>query len=165
MVANVLEFNKPNNRLYVSEQDWRVALSAAMPDLTVGIRHSVVSGDADCRIHVAAIPRQVGCHFHAVGDEVYEVVEGAGCLHFGKVANSTAPFEVNWETPVEVTKGDNFVIPEGYAHQLQKQGEGDLTILFACPDSHLDDSLDRTLLPDSPGLRKLPQKGNGAPPY
>jgi mannose-6-phosphate isomerase-like protein (cupin superfamily) len=155
VVVNVLEFNELGNRLAVAEQDWRAALSGAEPDLAVGIRHAVVSGDSAYRIHVAAIPRQVGCHFHAVGNEVYEVVEGAGCLHFGKVINSTAPFEVKWERPVKVAKGDNFVIPEGYAHQLQKQGEGDLTILFACPDSHLDNSVDRTLLPDSPSLQKL----------
>jgi mannose-6-phosphate isomerase-like protein (cupin superfamily) len=154
MVVNVLEFNKPNNRLNIQDQEWRSALSNATPDLAVGIRHAAVSGDSDCRIHVAAIPRQVGCHFHAVGNEVYEVVEGAGCLHFGQVMNSEEPFEIRWQTPVDVTKGDNFVIPEGYAHQLQKQGEGDLTILFACPDSHLDDARDRTILPDSPNLHK-----------
>jgi mannose-6-phosphate isomerase-like protein (cupin superfamily) len=151
----MLKFNVSSNQLGVLEPDWRAALSGAKLDSAVGIRHAVVSGDADFRIHVAAIARHVGCHFHAVGDEVYEVVEGAGCLHYGKVMNDSAPFAIAWEAPIMVAKGDNFVIPEGYAHQLQKQGEGDLTILFACPDSHLDDAVDRTLLPDSPSLHNL----------
>ena len=147
---SVLEFNKPAHRLDIQEQVWRDALSKAVPDPVVGIRHGAISGDANLRVHVAAIPRQVGCHFHAQGSEVYEVVEGTGRLHFGQVVSAGTTFDVIWETPVHVTTGDRFIIPEGYAHQLRKQGEGDLTILFACPDSHLDDAVDRTILPDAP---------------
>ncbi|HEY9816315.1 MAG TPA: cupin domain-containing protein [Candidatus Obscuribacterales bacterium] len=149
-VFSRLEFNEPAHCLKVQEHLWREALAKAVPDPVVGIRHEAIAGDADYRIHVAAIPHQVGCHFHAQGSEVYEVVEGAGRLHFGQVVSAGGAFEVNWETPVDVATGDRFVIPEGYAHQLRKQGEGELTILFACPDSHLDDAVDRTILPDAP---------------
>ncbi|MGB3300538.1 MAG: hypothetical protein WBA76_19925, partial [Phormidesmis sp.] len=122
----------------------------------VGIRHAALSGDEGWRIHVAAIPKQVGCHYHQQGDETYEVVQGEGTLHFGKVVaqgvNSADLQTVEWASPLKVAAGDCFVIPEGYAHQLKRRGAEDLTILFACPDAHIDDAGDRHHLADSPNL-------------
>jgi oxalate decarboxylase/phosphoglucose isomerase-like protein (cupin superfamily) len=91
---------------------------------------------------------QVGCHYHSKGDEGYAVVQGRGILFFGKVENGEVPAE-SWRT-IEVQSGDSVVIPEGYAHQLRRVGNGDLTILFACPDAHLNDNQDRYMLPDAP---------------
>ncbi|MCB0358369.1 MAG: cupin domain-containing protein, partial [Bdellovibrionales bacterium] len=107
---------------------------------------------AQYRIHVASIERQVGCHVHRRGDEDYAIVSGAGVLHFAAVdGNSLAPTvpAAAWNQ-LEVCAGDSFVIPEGVAHQLRRTGDAPLTILFGCPDSHLDDSIDRTMLPDAP---------------
>ncbi len=125
---------------------WQAALSSAEPDPVVNIRHGEVSGNAGYRKHVAAIPQQVGCHFHAIGDEDYAVVEGEGVLFFGKTTDGGVRSQ-DWRN-IAVSTGDSFVIPEGYAHQLCKTGEGDLTILFGCPDSHLAE--DRYLLADAP---------------
>ncbi len=135
----------------VSQSDWEAALQLAEPDPVVHIRHAVISGDESYRIHVAAIPERVGCHYHAHGDEVYEVVAGAGTLYWGKVIAGTT--NVNWETPIDVVAGQSFIIPEGYAHQLAKRGDDDLVILFGCPDTHLNDMQDRTVLPYDLGMR------------
>lgn len=141
--------------LGVSAAQWQSALSQAEPDPSVGIRHAVVAGDAQRRVHVAAIPVQVGCHFHAHGDEDYAVVQGSGVLHWGRVdpellGQGDEGKAVQWQKPEPVQAGDSFVVPEGFAHQLRRRGDGDLTILFACPDSHLDDTVDRTMLADAP---------------
>lgn len=148
----ILRLNESDLHLDSNRVDWQTALENAEPDAAVGIRHAALSGDAACRIHVAVIPRHVGCHFHKIGDETYEIVQGMGTLHFGQVTSSHGTHSVNWETPFNVSTGDRFVIPEGYAHQLQRRGSEVLSILFACPDSHLDDDGDRHHLSDSPNL-------------
>ena len=147
-----LRFNESAYRLQVPETEWMTALKSAERDPSVGIKHAALNGDIHWRIHVASIPQQVGCHFHQQDDETYEVVQGRSILHFGRAVSKGGTYQVQWETPVSVAAGDCFVVPEGYAHQLQRQGNEHLTILFACPDSHLDDEGDRTLLPDSPHL-------------
>ncbi len=150
--SEILRLNDRTLRLNIPDSDWQAALANAKPDPAVGIRHAALSGDVACRIHVAAIPHHVGCHFHKIGDETYEVVQGQGTLHVGKVTSNCNDYRVAWQAPLNVDLGDCFVIPEGYAHQLQKRGSEDLAILFACPDAHLDDEGDRYLLPDCPDL-------------
>ncbi|MFH1158806.1 MAG: hypothetical protein V1721_08040, partial [Pseudomonadota bacterium] len=134
----------------IPEGSWKKALETAIPDPVVHIRHAAIEGTARYRTHVAAIPTEVGCHFHKSGDEDYAVVSGNGTLHWGKAVEDSKGWRVEWEKPVDVSKGDSFVIPEGYAHQLRKSGKEDLVIVFGGPDTHLDDTADRTLLPDAP---------------
>lgn len=150
--SKTLRLNNPDIQLGVARLEWAIALKTAEPDQSVGIRHAALSGDESWRIHVAAIPTQVGCHYHQQGDETYEVVQGEGTLHFGEVVVQGEKSTVEWASPIEVAAGDCFVIPEGYAHQLKSRGAEDLTILFACPDAHIDDAGDRHHLADSPNL-------------
>lgn len=133
--------------LGVKENVWRLALSEATPDPIANIKHAKLNGTAEWRIHVAEIPEKVACHVHFFGNEVYEVLEGEGILHYGSVEQKKLHFVVNWNEPLNVRAGDTFNIPEGYAHQLFKLGNCPLRILFACPDRHLED--DRHLLEDS----------------
>jgi mannose-6-phosphate isomerase-like protein (cupin superfamily) len=139
-------YQRDNSASGVKDSEWRERLALVETDATVGIRHAAISGSADYRTHVAAIPVQVGCHYHAEGDEKYAVVEGQGILYFGKIENGQVRPE-SWRS-IAVSMGDSFIIPEGYAHQLRKTGEGDLTIVFGCPDSHLEN--DRFMLEDAP---------------
>ena len=148
-----LSLKSDNTCLNVDESEWKEKLSITTPDPIVGIYHAPLRGNEDYRLHVASIPEKVGCHFHRKGNEDYAVVSGSGTLHWGKVSESGGNYTVSWETPVNVESGDNFVIPEGYAHQLAKRGESNLIILFGCPDSHLDDNQDRTILPDASTLK------------
>lgn len=145
-----LQLRSDGGSLGVGELMWQSALNTAVPDPVVHIRHAPIEGTSEYRTHVAAIPSQVGCHFHSYGDEDYAVVSGKGTLHWGKAVPDSKGYHVEWEMPVDVSKGDSFVIPEGYAHQLRKRSDGDLVIIFGCPDSHLNDTEDRTLLADAP---------------
>ena len=149
--------------LGVGKSLWEAALKSAVPDPVVHIRHAPIDGSPAYRTHVAAIPSQVGCHFHAHGDEDYAVVSGKGTLHWGKAVPDSKGYHVEWEVPVDVSKGDSFVIPEGYAHQLRKRGSGDLVIIFGCPDSHLNDTEDRTILADAPLTNKQITKKSPTP--
>lgn len=150
MSEALLELDNSGNALGVEEAEWRSSLANAQADLSVGILHAALSGDTNYRLHVASIPSQVGCHFHAVGNEDYAIVSGCGTLHWGKASKTNDQYRVEWERSIEVKTGDSFVIPAGYAHQLRKRGEENLVILFGCPDSHLRDDQDRMLLPDAP---------------
>ena len=154
--------NSDGRNLDIPEASWKEALKTAILDPVVQIRHAPIEGGSEeYRTHVASISKQVGCHFHEVEDEGYAVVAGYGRLHWGEaVKNSEGGWDVKWETPVDVSKGDSFVIPEGYAHQLQNIGDKDLIIVFGCPDTHIDDEQDRISLPDAP----RPQPVKPSPP-
>ena len=151
--AALLKLRRGDIPLGTPEVVWSPILSSASSDSVVGIRHAEISGDSSRRVHVAAIPERVGCHFHRKGREDYSVVRGQGVMHFGMVDESAGQPVVNQWHALPVSVGDTFTIPEGYAHQLVKTGNEDLVILFACPDSHLNDSEDRTMMADSPGVR------------
>jgi len=155
-----LHFQHGANPLNVSTATWQAALASAVLDASVGIRHARISGDPAYGIHVAAIPHQVGCHLHQNlngdqvngGNEVYMVVSGQGVLHFGKAGQDAGVVRVAagaWDR-LPVQAGDSFIIPVGFAHQLRRHGSDALTVLFACPDAHLQDDQDRTMLPDAP---------------
>mgnify|MGYP003394137874 CR=1 FL=1 len=142
--------------LGVAQTAWQSALAKAPLDPLTNIRHAVIDGGtAESRTHVAAIPERVKNHVHFEGREDYAVVGGKGRLHWGKVVqNEQGQYSVpQAETPVVIEAGHIFVIPNGYAHQLERVGNEDLTILFNCPDSHLNNDLDRVMLPDAPTLK------------
>ena len=149
--GSILNLRRDGESLGVQEVEWRRLLDSAETDAVVGIRHVEVSGTEFRRLHVALIPVRVGCHFHRVGDEEYSVVQGRGTMHFGLVDESEGQPEVNEWLSLEVQEGDTFTIPQQYAHQLTSSTSEELVIVFACPDSHLDDR-DRTMLPDAPSI-------------
>jgi len=152
--AAFLQLRKDPHAFGLPKAAWTKALERAESDPVVSIRHAALQGDSNCRIHVASIPEHVGCHVHFEGREDYAIVSGQGVLHWGAVSwSAEGKPAVVWEALVNVTVGDRFTIPQGYAHQLERFGEEPLVILFACPDKHLN-SVDRLLLEDSPLLRK-----------
>ncbi len=145
-----LQFRSNHNRLGIAQSAWKSALHKTVADPIVGIRHAVIDDSTEFKFknHVAAIPDRVGCHFHAHDEEYYAVVKGHGMLYWGKAEKIGDDYTVpNPEEPIYVQKGDSFTIPEGYAHQLKNDGDGELVIVFSCPDTHLDDKADRTMLP------------------
>lgn len=144
--STTISLRRDHTSLGVSESQWRVRQASVVIDETVGIRIQEISGNSTYRLHVAAIPTQVGCHYHSHGNEDYAVVEGEGILFFGKTENGQVPPH-SWRS-IKVQAGDSFIIPEGFAHQLRRTGDHDLTIVFGCPDSHLGS--DRTMLADAP---------------
>lgn len=150
--AQILSLRDMDKSLGESEAPWRQMLANAILDDKVRIRHAALEGNEQWREHVASIQVSVGCHFHKTGNEDYSIVQGSGVMHFGKVEMIDGKPSVTSWLKLEVKTGDAFTIPEGYAHQLVSTGEEELVIVFACPDSHLNDELDRTLLDNAPAV-------------
>ena len=163
IAKNKLQFNEVASQMNVKQEVYEKALGVSVSDEAVGIiAADIPGGAAESRGHVALIPDLVGAHFHARGEEVYEVVSGAGTLYWGEVEkdrdgaykiDTNGEYVISAATPVDVVKSDSFIIPEGYAHQLVSTGEEPLVITFQCPDSHLKDGNnsrdheDRTVIP------------------
>jgi mannose-6-phosphate isomerase-like protein (cupin superfamily) len=163
--SQLLQLSKQGPLLEIDPTKWRTNLRYADHDPDAGIAHACFgqSHVAGHKLHVARIEVRVNNHFHRVGPEHYAVVEGSGIMFFGKVVESfgKAP-TVEKPYSMYVEKGDTFTIPEGYAHQLCSLGGQPITLIFSCPDSHLDNNQDRIMLPDSPLL--LEKKGGEQSP-
>ncbi|HAE38618.1 MAG TPA: YaiI/YqxD family protein, partial [Candidatus Riflebacteria bacterium] len=135
-----------NSGFDIAQTVWQTALEKAIPDQIAQIRHVCLAGDESWRLHVAEISDRVTCHVHEDGYEVYEIVSGSGTLYSGPSAKSSTGARLLSRHSLQVTSGDVFIVPEGYAHQLVKRGDAPLVIIFACPDSHLAE--DRIVLAD-----------------
>ena len=130
----------------VAEDCWRSALAEAKADIIARIKHAQLQGVESWRLHVAEISDKVACHVHKDGIEVYEIVAGAGILYSGVTdLSGDSPRLLN-QYKLPVKKGDAFIVPSYYAHQLVRSGSEPLIILFACPDEHLGS--DRVVMPD-----------------
>ena len=157
-----LQFNSAASRMDIPEDVWKPALDKAEEDPVVHIKHAALDGDENQRNHVALIPDRVGCHVHFQEEEVYEVVSGQGRLHWAMVdsysgaiegwgedgAVFSGEYDIIQQEPIDVKTGDSFILPPGCVHQLQSTSDEPLVITFGCPDSHLDDSVDRTNFAD-----------------
>jgi len=134
------------NGFEIAKDIWQQALARVKPDLVANIKHAELNGDSSWRLHVAEIVDKVACHVHTKGQEIYEIVAGAGLLLSSPVEKVEKDYRLCRCDELSVKTEDVFIVPEGYAHQLVKTGAGPLIIIFACPDTHL--AGDRILLPD-----------------
>jgi mannose-6-phosphate isomerase-like protein (cupin superfamily) len=143
----ILKIKKNTERGFtVPAIQWQDALKNAAFDKVAKIRHAELEGNPDWRKHVAEIQKKVACHVHFSGDEVYEVVAGAGTMYLGVVDREDSGDKISEKASVALNTGDTLVIPAGVAHQLVRSGKESLIIIFACADSHLAE--DRRVLPD-----------------
>jgi mannose-6-phosphate isomerase-like protein (cupin superfamily) len=112
-------------------------------DPAVGIKITPLSGDESLGLFLAEIEpnKKINAHYHSVGTEIYQIMEGSGEIHIGEILASG---EVSWILSKPVVKGDCFTIESGKAHQLVNNTDHRLTILFTCPKSHL--SSDRKIV-------------------
>ena len=112
-------------------------------DPAVGIRVVPLVGDEAFTLFAAEIGphKRVGAHYHALGLEFYQVVEGAGVMHIGRPATDG---KTDWISATAVKKGDCFTVGAGEVHQLVNDNNERLVALFGCPKSHL--STDRTMV-------------------
>jgi mannose-6-phosphate isomerase-like protein (cupin superfamily) len=130
----------------IAQNTWREALAKAKPDPVAKIKHAELGGDSSWRVHVAEVGEKVACHVHFEGHEIYEIVSGRGVMLSSPVEkNGSVCSGVRCDS-LPVRAGDVFSVPEGFAHQLVRDGDDPLIILFACSDNHLGD--DRMVLPD-----------------
>ena len=120
-------------------------LLEAQFDLSVGIKIAHLLDIGDLSQYVAEIGsnKKVGAHYHSIGSEIYQIIEGVGEIHIGKVFGKN---KVDWVISKTVKQGDCFTIREGEAHQLVNKQNEKLIIQFICSKSHLLD--DRTMVSD-----------------
>jgi len=130
----------------IAQNVWREALDQAKPDPVARIRHAELGGDSSWRLHVAEISDKVACHVHFDGHEIYEIVSGSGVMLSSPVEKNGSACRVVRCDSLPVGAGDVFSVPEGFAHQLVRNGNEPLIIIFACSDNHLGE--DRQVLAD-----------------
>ena len=136
----------------ITPEVFQERLGAEPIDDEVGFSHiplpefgSVIAGDGqEYKFHVARIipGRHVNPHVHFVGNEPYRIVAGEeGVMHIGTISEQT----INWR-PAEAKKmGDEIIVHDGEVHSFENTGGTTVDFTFACPDSHLDSTMDRQM--------------------
>ncbi len=126
----------PVNNLYE-----RIASAKLDPEVGIRLGH-LTGGEAFSLFGAEIAPHQaLSAHYHKNGEEIYQIVEGAGVMNIGELGESGT---VVWETPFGIGKGDCFSIAAGKVHQLCNNTDDRLIAVFGCSQSHL--STDRTLV-------------------
>lgn len=93
----------------------------------------------------AEIGEQVKAHVHFNSDENYIVMEGKGLMFSGPATRFAEEVKVDWQLGQEVSEGDVFTIPAGYAHSLKNTEDRPLIIIFSGSSNDL--TTDRTMVP------------------
>lgn len=99
-------------------------------------------------------------HLHSKGIEPYRFLTGSNAeMNIGVVRHK----EVIWNSPREVSVGEEVIVQPGEVHSLRNKGDNPYDFVFACPDSHLKDN-DTQTAPD--GDRFIVKDyTNGIPPW
>jgi mannose-6-phosphate isomerase-like protein (cupin superfamily) len=97
-----------------------------------GVHGNVAQSLAEATVDVGAVTR---LHRHAVTEELYHFVAGAGRMRMGAA----------W---FDVAAGDTVCIPPGTPHQLRNPGPAPLVLLCACSPAYTHD--DTELLEERP---------------
>ena len=110
-------------------------LQNAPIDASANIRVIQLTGDATLAVFAAEISPKTALkpHYHSVGIETYQILQGEGIMKVGVVQNGT----VVWNESFATKTGDCFTIPEGNVHQIINESEDTLLAIFSCPENHL----------------------------
>ena len=118
----MIEIKRWNNQLDNCEYDDRVGIRIAK---------LLSSNDFSTFITVIEPQRCVTPHYHKYGDEHYHIISGSGTLKVKNMLNLT-------EETFLLNEGESFSIAENIMHQLINTSTKPLTLMFSCPDSHLE---------------------------
>ena len=112
-----------------------IALDRAPLDEKAGIKLVKMTGNDELSVYAADISPNTSLnpHYHKVGIETYQILEGKGLMKVGKLVNDY----VDWEETFEAVTGDCFSIPAGTVHQIINQSDVNLRAIFSCPASHV----------------------------
>ncbi|MCX7708793.1 MAG: hypothetical protein N2484_02970 [Clostridia bacterium] len=118
-------------------------ISSAELDPQVGIRIAHLTGDDSFSLFGAEISpyRKIAAHYHHVGPEIYQIIEGDGTMYTGKV---TVAGDVDWNPPFHIKTGDCFTISEGEVHQLHNSSGHKMIVVFGCSKTHI--TTDRSIV-------------------
>jgi mannose-6-phosphate isomerase-like protein (cupin superfamily) len=110
-------------------------LSKVEIDHKAGIKLSLMTGDSDISVYAAEIaPKtELNPHYHKIGIETYQVLEGSGIMKVGVYENN----QIRWTDIFDVKQGDCFSIPSPKVHQIINSSDKTLRTIFTCPSAHL----------------------------
>jgi mannose-6-phosphate isomerase-like protein (cupin superfamily) len=118
-------------------------LSKVEIDGKTGIKVTLMTGDSNISVFAAEIApnTELNPHYHKIGIEVYQILEGNGIMKVGDFDNNT----VRWTDTFEVKQGDFFSISPSKVHQIINKSDKTLKTIFTCPSDHLGQ--DRYFIP------------------
>jgi len=110
-------------------------LSKVETDNKTGIKITYITGDSHISVFAAEIaPKtELNPHYHKIGIETYQVLEGYGTMKVGDYINDS----VHWIETFEVKQGDCFSISSPKVHQIINKSDQILRTVFTCPSDHL----------------------------
>ena len=111
-------------------------LKEALIDDATGVKLVKITGDFNISVYAAEIaPKtELNPHYHKVGIETYQVLEGCGVMKVGEYEDNA----VRWTDSFEVRKGDCFTITSPKVHQIINTTDQNLKTIFTCPSDHLE---------------------------
>jgi len=112
-------------------------LKDAPIDDKAGIKLVKITGDDEISIYAADISPNTSLnpHYHKVGIETYQILEGKGLMKIGELKND----KVQWTETFEASEGDCFSISEYTVHQIINHTNYNLRAIFSCASSHVGD--------------------------
>ncbi|MCC7006809.1 MAG: cupin domain-containing protein [Ottowia sp.] len=106
----------------------------AKKDSTIGIAITTMLESEGLSFYATELKShtKITPHYHKNGEEVYIILQGSGVMHTFSHTEGITKTEA-------VKTGDVFKIASYVTHQLENNNDSNLTLLFACPPSHLSE--------------------------
>lgn len=135
MLAHIKDETRDTDKQIMKIKNINEELSKVEIDDKTGIKVTFMTGDSNISVYAAEIaPKtELNPHYHKIGIETYQVLEGYGIMKVGEFQNDT----VCWTETFEVKEGDCFSILSPKIHQIINQSDKSLKTIFTCPSDHL----------------------------
>ncbi len=116
-------------------------LENAKVDDKVGVKLAKIIEGETFNLYALGIPpkKRVGAHYHSVGNETYEIIQGSGAMMIGKEIDD----KIDWCEPKYMNKGDCLNVNANEIHQLINLSDEPLLCIVGCSISHI--TTDRTM--------------------
>lgn len=110
-------------------------LENANVDEKVGVKLAKLLEGETFNLYVLEIPpkKRVGAHYHTIGNETYEIVQGVGSMMIGIKENEI----IKWNEPKHMIVGDCLNVNANEIHQLINSSDISLVCIVGCSNSHI----------------------------
>lgn len=119
--------------LMINIINWEKVISDCKYDSNVGIKIAKLAGEDSFSTFITVIDagKSVNPHYHKRGDEHYHILSGKGQVYLKNMLTLE-------ECIFLVSAHESFVVPENTLHKLTNTGDDSLTLMFSCPNAHLE---------------------------
>lgn len=110
-------------------------LDTANVDEKVGVKLARICEGETFNLYVLEIPakKRVGAHYHTIGNETYQIIQGSGSMMIGKKDSDT----IIWSEPKNMNEGDCLNVNANEIHQLINLTDKPLICIVGCSNSHI----------------------------